>query len=180
MTTEKIMKATSILYLDLDGTVRHGKDELGHFVNEPKDVIIFPEAIEKMRQAKADGWRIVGVTNQGGVSLGYMTFEIANETLTATHTLTETLFDRIMMCVHHPDAKDPEMAICWCRKPRIGLVLEGALSLAQQHPDEYYPPHMALFVGDRTEDKNCADAANIPFKWAAEWRDEIKVRKDKA
>ena len=170
MTTEIIMKAIPVLYLDLDGTVRHGKDELGHFVNEPSDVVIFPEALEKMRQAKADGWRIIGVTNQGGVSLGYMTYEVALDTIAATHTLTETLFDRIMMCVHHPYAKDPEMAICWCRKPRMGLVLEGALSLSQQYPDEYYPPHMALFVGDRSEDMGCAEASNMTFMWAKDWR----------
>ncbi len=46
------MKPTPVLYLDLDGTVRHGKDELGHFVNEPSDVVIFPEALKLMRQAK--------------------------------------------------------------------------------------------------------------------------------
>jgi len=164
------MKPVHVLYLDLDGTVRYGKDELGHFVNEPKDVAIFPEALEQMRRAKDQGWRIVGVTNQGGVSLGFMSIELANECLKATFELTEKLFDRIMMCVHHPDAKDPEFAVCWCRKPRAGLVIDGALSLNQQHPDEYYPPHMALFVGDRPEDKGCAEAANISFRWAEEWR----------
>ncbi len=172
MATEIIMKAIPVLYLDLDGTVRHGKDELGHFVNEPSDVVIFPEALKLMRQAKADGWRIIGVTNQGGVSLGYMSFEVAGETLKATYDLTEKLFDRIMMCVHHPDAREPEMAVCWCRKPRAGLVFEGALDLTRQHSDEYYPPHMALFVGDRPEDQGCAEAANIRFQWAAEWRKE--------
>lgn len=165
-----MMKATPVLYLDLDGTVRHGKDELGHFVNEPSDVVIFPEALKMMQQAKTDGWRIIGVTNQGGVSLGYMSFEIAGETLKATYDLSEKLFDRIMMCVHHPDAKEPEMAVCWCRKPRAGLVIDGALELARQYTDEYYPPHMALFVGDRPEDQQCAEAANIRFQWAAEWR----------
>jgi len=32
-----------VLYLDLDGTVRHGKTELGRFVNHASDVVVFPE-----------------------------------------------------------------------------------------------------------------------------------------
>jgi hypothetical protein len=36
-------KAVPVLYLDLDGTVRKGKDELGRFVNGPDDVELFPE-----------------------------------------------------------------------------------------------------------------------------------------
>lgn len=42
---------TPVLWLDLDGTVRHGKDELGHFVNNAADVVVFPEAVQMMRRA---------------------------------------------------------------------------------------------------------------------------------
>ena len=35
------MKATPILCLDLDGTVRKGYDEIGKFVNKKEDVYIF-------------------------------------------------------------------------------------------------------------------------------------------
>lgn len=45
-------KAVPVLYLDLDGTVRQGKDDgLGRFVNGPEDVIVFPEAVEMMHPA---------------------------------------------------------------------------------------------------------------------------------
>jgi phosphoglycolate phosphatase-like HAD superfamily hydrolase len=36
--------------------------------------------------------------------------------------------------------------------------------------DECYPPHLALFVGDRPEDKECAKAANIKFMETKKWR----------
>jgi D-glycero-D-manno-heptose 1,7-bisphosphate phosphatase len=36
-------KPTPVLYLDLDGTVRKGYDELGRFVNTKEDVEVFPE-----------------------------------------------------------------------------------------------------------------------------------------
>jgi D-glycero-D-manno-heptose 1,7-bisphosphate phosphatase len=39
--------AVPVLYLDLDGTVRQGKDDtLGRFVNGPEDVVVFPEAVQ--------------------------------------------------------------------------------------------------------------------------------------
>lgn len=62
------------------------------------------------------------------------------------------------------------MARCWCRKPRPGLAIELALNLASR-TGEIYPPHMALFVGDRPEDRECADEMNVTFLDAKEWRD---------
>lgn len=164
------MKPVPVLYLDLDGTVRKGPDELdGKFVNAVKDVEVFPAALERMKQAKEQGWRIVAVTNQGGVSMGFMDYQTAQLIQLETNTQCEGLFDHMMMCVHHPDAEDPEFRVCWCRKPRAGMVIEAAIAMGQKF-DEYYPPHMALFIGDREEDRLCADAANIQFIDAKKWR----------
>ena len=90
--------------------------------------------------------------------------------LSLPEQLTERLFDKISFCRHHPNAQHPEMARCWCRKPSPGLLIEASLSLAARHPGEIYPPYMALMVGDRPEDKACAEIASIDFQWAAEWR----------
>jgi len=159
-----------VLYLDLDGTVRHGKnDALGRFVNGPKDVVVFPEAIVLMHSWKNKGGRIVGISNQGGIALGYVTFQAVSAAMMETHIQTGRLFDKISFCVHHPDAKDPEMARCWCRKPSPGLVIESALDMAAKYK-EIYPPYMSLFVGDRDEDQECARLSGIDFMWAKEWR----------
>lgn len=162
-----------VLYLDMDGTVRHGKDELGRFVNGPDDVVIFDGVTEKLARYKQRGWRIIGVSNQGGIALGIVSESDVREAMVRTHSLTGYVFDKIGYCQHHPDAEDPEMAVCWCRKPRPGLVIELALDLARvKRPvPEIYPPHLALFVGDREEDRLCAEAANIEFMWAHEWRE---------
>lgn len=163
-------KPTPLLGVDLDGTVRHGKDELGRFVNGPDDVVIFPEAVEMMRRWKAGGGRIVGVSNQGGIALGHLSAAACEAAMMRTHALTGGLFDKIAYCSHHPDAAHPEMARCWCRKPSPGLIIEAALSLAEEHEPEIYPPYMGLFVGDRPEDEACAKAAGFDFQWAADWR----------
>lgn len=163
-----------VLYLDLDGTVRQGKDdELGRFVNGPEDVRVFPEAVVMMRRWKAGGGRIIGVSNQGGVALRLVSYEQVIAAMVETHRQVDGLFDKIVCCVHHPDAEHPEMARCWCRKPSPGLLIEAALDLAAEH-HEMYPPYMALFVGDRDEDRECARIASIDFLTAAEWRAQAR------
>jgi D-glycero-D-manno-heptose 1,7-bisphosphate phosphatase len=162
-------KRTPLLCLDLDGTVRHGPDELGHFVNSPDDVVVFPEAVELMRRWKQGGGRIIAVSNQGGIALGYLTMQDCAKTMMRTQQLAKGLFDKIAWCRHHPAAELPEMARCWCRKPSPGLIIEAALGLAHKH-NEIYPPYMGLFVGDRDEDRECARLAGLDFLEAREWR----------
>ena len=163
-------RAVPVLYLDLDGTVRQGKDDaLGRFVNGPEDVAVFPEAVEMMRRWKAGGGRIIGVSNQGGIALGIVTYERVAAAMLETQRQAGGLFDKIVFCAHHPAAKLPEFARCWCRKPAPGLVIEGALDVAA-HFGEYYPPYMSLMVGDRPEDQECARLAGLDFQWATEWR----------
>lgn len=167
--------ATPLLAVDLDGTVRHGKTELGHFVNTADDVTVFPEAVEQIRRWKERGGRVIAVSNQGGVALGFTTLDQCAATMMRTYELCDGLLDKVCFCVHHPDAADPENARCWCRKPSPGLLIEAALELAAKY-HEYYPPHMGLFVGDRPEDEECARLAGFTFAWAADWR--AKARGD--
>lgn len=164
-------RLTPVLYLDIDGTVREGKDDpLGRFVNGPEDVRVFPEAVEMMSRWKAGGGRIVGVSNQGGIALGILTYGQVADAMVETQRQTGGLFDKIAWCSHHPDAAHPEWARCWCRKPATGLLIEAALDLARLCRDECYPPYMGLMVGDRAEDQECARLAGLDFQWAAEWR----------
>lgn len=163
-------KATPVLYLDIDGTVRWGKDELGRFVNTAADVRVFDGVPDLLWRYKKLGWRIVGISNQGGIALGLTSMRDVGEAMVETQRQTRFAFDKIAWCQHHPDADDPEMAVCWCRKPRAGLVIETALALADLHRGEIYPPHLALFVGDRPEDAGCADAAGLTFMAADVWR----------
>jgi D-glycero-D-manno-heptose 1,7-bisphosphate phosphatase len=172
-------KATPVLYLDLDGTVREGKDDaLGKFVNGPDDVRIFPDAVEMMRRCgddaplEAGGGRIAGVSNQGGIALGFVTYDLVAAAMLETQRQTGNLFDVVQWCSHHPNAKHPEMARCWCRKPSAGAVVEAVHGLVRRFPDEFYPPYMGLFVGDRPGDEQCARSSGLDFQWAADWREQ--------
>lgn len=163
-------KSVPVLWLDIDGTVRHGYAELGRFVNTASDVVVFPEAVDRMKAWKAGGGRIVGVTNQGGIATGKVKETAVMKALARTNELCGYAFDKIAYCRHHPDADHPEMARCWCRKPAPGLVIETAYSMSERHRGEIYPPYMGLFVGDRDEDRECARIASIDFQLASEWR----------
>lgn len=163
------MAATALLVLDLDGTVRKGFDELGRFVNGPADVEVFPEAVKLMREWKKRGGWIIGASNQGGISLGHCSMEAVSAAMLETYRQCHRLFDKIAFCRHHPEAKDPEFARCWCRKPAPGLVIESALALTIG-TDLFFPPHMGLFVGDRDEDRRCAEILSMDFMWAKDWR----------
>jgi D-glycero-D-manno-heptose 1,7-bisphosphate phosphatase len=154
-----------ILFLDLDGTVRHGFDELGRFVNGPDDVVVFPEAVQRMHEWRDLGGRIVGCSNQGGIALGHVTEADVQAAVKVTRAATDQLFEGIGWCPHHPD-----VWACWCRKPRPGLALSGILRLQERYPGEIYPADMAMFVGDRPEDRDCAAALGIRFQWASAWR----------
>lgn len=166
------MKRVPILFLDLDGTVRKGFDELGKFVNNENDVELFPHMRERLASYAQQGWRIVAVTNQGGIATGQAKFEDVRKALMKTQALSGGAFDRMYMCQHHPAAHDPEMANCFCRKPKMGMLVLAQNDLSEEHPDEMYPPHLALMVGDRDEDRICADSAGVKFKLASEWREE--------
>lgn len=165
-------KAVPVLYLDLVSTTIHGPDEMdGRFPNGPADVVVYPEALTMMRRWKQGGGRIIIVSNQGGVALGYVAEGSIVQMMMHAWDLMERLPDKIAWCKHHPNAEHPEMARCWCRKPSPGLLIEAALDVAKRNRGwEIYPPYMSLFVGDRDEDKECARLAGIDFMWAEEWR----------
>jgi D-glycero-D-manno-heptose 1,7-bisphosphate phosphatase len=100
MTTDR---PTPVLYLDIDGTVRQGKDDaLGRFVNGPEDVVVFPEAVEMMRRWKAGGGRIIGVSNQGGIALGIVTSGTVAAAMRRHLPQAEQLFDKIAYCKAPP------------------------------------------------------------------------------
>lgn len=169
-------KPTPILFLDLDDTVRKGPKSLGRFVNGPEDVELFDGMVDLIKSYKARGWRVVAISNQGGIALGLVSDHMVTRAMEETNRLCARLFDRMYWCTHHPDAKGDEFAsteeksICLCRKPRIGFIVAAMASMAEQY-GETYRPYNSLFVGDMMKDKECADNANIPFMWADIWRE---------
>lgn len=152
-----------VLWTDIDGTIRWGKDELGRFVNTADDVRVFDGVADLLSEYKALGWRIIGISNQGGIGLGRMTMDECFAAMGETQRQCNMAFDKIVFCAHSPYDD------CPCRKPKIEMILHTKQWLFQQY-GEVYPSHIGLFVGDRPEDETCAANAGIPFLPADKWR----------
>lgn len=157
-----------ILFTDIDGTIRWGKDELGKFVNTKYDVTVFKGVPDLLARYKALGWRIVGISNQGGIGLGHMTQRDCMEAMGETQKQCNYAFDKIVFCAHSPYAD------CPCRKPKTLMIEDTRHWLFTRH-GEVYPKSMSLFVGDRPEDETCAANAGIPFLWAETWHTGMHV-----
>lgn len=174
------------LFLDLDGTVREPASG-AKFINEPSD----QRLIEGVREAIAHyrEWTIIGITNQAGVAAGHKSLEIA----ILEQQITLDLVPQMLAIYFCPDF---EGQTCWrisrngdrreygvgsqnlpkddgppplfnFRKPGAGMVMQAIHDIYSYIPSargNYW------FVGDRDEDAQCAEAANINFVWADIWR----------
>ncbi|MBE9038175.1 HAD-IIIA family hydrolase [aff. Roholtiella sp. LEGE 12411] len=170
-----------MLFLDLDGTVRRTKSG-ATFINAPKDQEIIPGVAEAI--ARYPNHQIIGITNQGGVAAGKKSLEDA----IAEQEYTMQLLPQLLEIYFCPDYEGKQCyrlttdnviryaAINFeendlqrwqgqCRKPNCGMVEIAVAQMSLKVNREE-----SLFVGDRSEDEQCAAAANIPFMWAADWR----------
>lgn len=144
------------LLVDLDGTVRQTKSGRPHPVKS-WDQVIRPGVEARLRAFKERKYKIVGVTNQGGVAYGYLT-EIDVEKI-HEHLQEELLpgiFDLIFYCPYHPKGRVPQYRLdSNDRKPNPGMAFKArdalGLDLAK-----------SIMVGDMESDREFAANAGIP------------------
>lgn len=152
------------LFLDLDGTVRETTTGRVHPMY-PWDQVLKPGVAERIAEYRALGYLVVGVTNQGGVGLGYLKerdVEKINRHL--MDELAPGLFDLILFSPYHPKGKNPRRAATesW-RKPNPGMAFE-----ARDRLD--IDLGRSVMVGDMTTDRQFAKNAGIPeFHWASDF-----------
>jgi D-glycero-D-manno-heptose 1,7-bisphosphate phosphatase len=112
---------------------------------------LLPQAGEGMRRLMDMGYRIVVVTNQAGIGLGYFQkedFYKVNRAMFRALKPYGVVIDRIYFCPHGLDSD------CDCRKPRTALFERAVrdLSIDLTH---------SFFVGDRTSDLEAARRMGI-------------------
>ena len=167
---------SKILFLDLDGTVRKSKSG-ATFINDPYD----QELIDGVEDAIAryHDYKIIGVTNQGGVIAGHKSlencFEEQRQTLKLLPQMSLLLFctdngdtmfrlsQRALEMHGMPIMTNRSNHFGNFRKPNSGMIVFG-MKYSREKLEEI------LMVGDRSEDQECAANANIPFMWAEDWR----------
>lgn len=114
------LEMNKAVFLDRDGVlnkavVKHGKP---YPPASAAELEISPDAEEALKELKAEGYKLLVVTNQTDVAKGTATraaVEEINRKLAAALPV-----DEIFVC-YHQDADN-----CACRKPKPGMLLEAA------------------------------------------------------
>lgn len=150
--------ADRAVFLDRDGVINVEREYLSRI-----DAFEFlPGAVQALRRLQAAGWRLVVVTNQSGIARGYYS-EQDYQLLTA-HMRSELAgagvhLDAVLHCPHLPDADIARYRlVCECRKPKSGMLLEAARTLALDLSQ-------CVMVGDKVSDVQAGRAAGLARCW---------------
>lgn len=174
-------------FLDLDGTARQTIDGKT-FVDNPSNQKAMSGALQAIEYFASIGFRIVGITNQGGCvainpETGHSYKSIDNAIIEQQVTLNIfSRIEKILFCptystdsycyevtrdsavlVSAPIGSSGELISC--RKPGHGMILN-----AVRDNIENVNWKQSWMVGDRDEDQLCAAGATINFIWANVFR----------
>lgn len=142
------------LFLDRDGVINvdHG------YVHRAADTDWLPGIFECCRQARAEGYVLIVVTNQAGIGRGYYNEEqFLDYTAWVHRTFAEQGAPLLATyyCPHHPEAgKGEYLAACQCRKPQPGMINAALV-------DWRLDATASLLWGDKPSDIAAATAAGL-------------------
>jgi len=147
--------ANKTILVDLDGTIRTTKGGKP-CPNKPEEQEIMPGRIAKLQDYKKRGYKIVAVSNQGGIGLGYLTEGQCQLILDDLDRKMGNVFDKMLYAKAAPNAGHP-----WT-KPNPGMILAAAKDLDIDLKE-------SIMVGDRDTDQQAAQRAGVPFQWAKDF-----------
>ncbi len=137
------------VFLDRDGVINDGTL---YYTFRPVDFKLNLGVTDGLRLLQEAGFKLIVVTNQGGVAKG----EYTEADVAATHVYMLKLLseagiriDGVYYCPHHGD-----IAPCSCRKPAPGMVLAA---IAEHNID----PAQSVLIGDSKRDIDAAEAAGV-------------------
>ena len=138
------MAAIEYVFLDRDGVINRKLPE-GKYVTRWEEFDLLPGVASAIASMNRSGLKVIIVTNQRGIALGFMTeFELCtiHERLQGELARESATIDAIYYCPHTENE-------CHCRKPRTGM-LEAAF--------EDFPGASAgnsILIGDSISDIQC-------------------------
>lgn len=140
------MTGVPAVFLDRDGVivVPEFRDGRSYAPVNIQGFALYPQIAPALAELKAEGFRVVVVTNQPDVGKGL----ISSEVLAEMHRcMCEALpIDDVRVCTHTRDE------VCNCRKPRAGMLFDAARENGLSLADSY-------MVGDRASDIEAGKAA---------------------
>lgn len=136
------------LILDYDGTLRGYT--VGKYPRSIDQIKILPGRKEKLAEYKANGYLLLGISNQSGIAKGEVTEAEARECFEYTNAQLGAEI-KYEYCPH----RIPPLT-CFCRKPGIAI---GVYFLTKYNLD----PSACLMVGDMKSDRTFAERLGIKF-----------------
>jgi D-glycero-D-manno-heptose 1,7-bisphosphate phosphatase len=134
--------------LDRDGVLNRDSDD---FIKTPDELVLLPGAAEAVARLNRAGYVTPVITNQSGIGRGLFATEALEEIhakLRREIAAAGGEIAGIYACPHHPDDG------CDCRKPKPALIEQAAHELGLDLSRSWY-------VGDKTEDVYCGQAAGL-------------------
>jgi D-glycero-D-manno-heptose 1,7-bisphosphate phosphatase len=141
----QIPNSSRLVFLDRDGTLIRNVP----YLHDPAKVELLPGVAEGLVRLQAEGFRLVIVTNQQGIGLGYFAIEdffAVNLALFRALTPYGIKIDKVYFCPHSLADE------CKCRKPGTALI-EKALHEYDAIPGDCW------MLGDSESDIEAGEAA---------------------
>ena len=137
------------LFLDRDGVVNVEKN----YLHKIEDFELMEGIIDLCRAYQEQGYLIIIVTNQSGISRGYYTeadFVHLSEWMVEHFKTFGITISRIYHCPHHESID----GVCECRKPEPGMFLEAReeYDLDMEH---------SVMIGDNERDIEASLKAGV-------------------
>lgn len=126
------------VFLDRDGTI----NECVEYLHEPEKFKLLPGVLEALKKLQDAGFRLVIITNQPGIGMGYFpkeAFYSVNRAMYLALRPSKVAIDRIYYCPHTYADK------CECRKPGTALLKRAVQELNIDLEKSY-------MIGDMTSD----------------------------
>ena len=147
--------ASGAVFLDRDNTLIVNDGDLG----DPNAVRLIDGVASALARLGGAGWRLVVVSNQGGVARGRFTerdVEAVNSRIVELideQTSTRGLIDRFYWCPYHPDGtvERYRREHPW-RKPQPGMLLQASRDMA-------IALEQSWLIGDQPRDVAAGQAA---------------------
>ncbi len=143
-------KSSPAVFVDRDGTIN--EDIL--YLHEPEKLRILPYAVEGIKKMQDMGFRIIIVTNQAGIGLGYFSkedFYRVNKKMLGELSSAGISVSKIYFCPHGKEEG------CECRKPGIALITRACSDLNLDMSRSY-------FIGAQTSDIEAGRRAGLKTK----------------
>jgi D-glycero-D-manno-heptose 1,7-bisphosphate phosphatase len=128
-----------LIILDRDGTINI---DPGQYISEIENFEFIPKSIDALKILQEEGYKLVVVTNQGGIGKGFYSEEQYSRLNAYFLGELKKYGIRIEKVVHCPHTKEDG---CECRKPKTKL-LEDYLNNAKIDLGKSY------MIGDKTSD----------------------------